>query len=104
MHDPELQASLERINDRHLWTAGWFLCAVATLFTLAMIAEDWHLRNYTGKLLAGALVAVLIAFPTSVITLKKRKWISASAGTLLFGAYMLLLTAIQAFGPLARAR
>ena len=103
MKDAETQLSLERINDRNLWAVGWSLCVIVTLYVVALIALDWHLRGLAGKLTAGSLLVFLIVWPTILlIGLKRRQ--RMLGGALFFGAYMLLMLAVQAFGPLARAR
>jgi hypothetical protein len=102
MQDPELQASVERINDRALWTWGWFFCGIVTLLAITQIAMDWHLRHSIGKITGVSLVVFLIAWPANVgISLKRRRRLSS--GSLFIGAYFLLMLAIEAFGPLARA-
>ena len=101
MDDPELQASLNRIKDRALWTWGWFFCVAVTLVTIAQIAMDWHLRHYAGKITAASFVAFLIAWPVVVGIARRRRRLSS--GSLFFGAYFLLILAIEAFGPLAHA-
>jgi hypothetical protein len=98
MEDPELQASVERIKDRALWTWGWFLCVLVTLSAIAM---DWHLRHSIGKITGATLVAYLIAWPLNVGIFRRRSRLSS--GQLFIGFYFLLLLAINAFGPLAHA-
>jgi hypothetical protein len=104
MNDAETQAALERVNDRNLWSKGWFLCVVVTLFAVARIAVDWHLRGLAGKLTAGPTGSVShgMADNRSYRVLKRRKRVSG--GALFVGVYMLPVLAMQAFGPLARAR
>ena len=59
MRDAETQAALEVINDRNLWTAGWFLYGVVTLLVVVQIAMDWHLKGLAGRLTAGGLLVFL---------------------------------------------
>jgi hypothetical protein len=101
VEDSELKASLERINDRTLWTWGWFFCVVVTLAAIAQIAMDWHLRGSAGKITACSFVLVLIAWPLVVVVAKRNRRLSN--GSLFFGAYLLVMTAIAAFGPGAHA-
>ena len=103
MEDLETKAALERINERNLWTAGWFLCVVVTLLGMVQVAEDWHLRSSTGKTLAVLFVLLLVTWPIQVGIARKRRR-TISSGALFMSAYLILMLAIQAFGPLAHAR
>ena len=103
MRNPELQASLERINDRNAWTVGWFLCAVVSVMAVVEMAADWHLRGSIGKLAGSSLILLLVVFPV-VLIVRRRSGRPISNGWLLMMTYLFVMATIQAFGPLAHAR
>jgi hypothetical protein len=96
MRDAETQAALDRIADRNFWTVGWLWCAVGTLAAGLEIVRGWSKWDFYGRLMAGCLIAFLIVFPVRLLV-DRRKQKSTSVGFMMFGAYFLLVFAIETF-------
>jgi hypothetical protein len=103
MHSPESQAELERVVERNQWVVAWVSCFAATSVGLAQIVLDWGRRTTIGKMAAISFLAFLFLVPVTVLVRRKRGKQVMAGWTLALG-YILLMLALQAFGPAAHMR
>lgn len=101
MHDPDTQAALDRIGERNQWIVGWFLCGVTTLLAVFMIAEDWHHRALLGKIAAGTFLVFLVIVPVALV-MRVRRGKPVTIAWVFSLIYIVLMMALQAFGPATR--
>lgn len=103
MQDSEDPSGLEPNRDRSQWVLGWIVCVTVSMLAFAMIVLDWAHRTRLGKFAAASFIFFLAAYPAAIaIRTKMRKAITP--GWVLLSGYILLMLALQAFGPLAHAR
>ena len=103
MRDPESKVALCRISERNQWVAGWFCCGAVSLLAIAQVAMDWTHRTTIGKFAAASFILFLVAFPTALAIHFKRHT-PITAGWVFSSGYIVLMLALQAFGPLAHIR
>ena len=100
MHDLETQAALERIGERNQWIVGWVSCFASSFVGLFQIVLDWGRRTTMGKLTAILFLAFLVLVPLTVL-IRRKKGKQVAAGWTFTLGYVLLMFALQAFGPAA---
>jgi hypothetical protein len=103
MHDSDTQLALDRIEERNQWVLGWIVCATVSILAFAMIALDWAHRTRMGKFAAVSFILFLVVYPTA-IAIRRRMRKAVTPGWVLLSGYILLMLALQAFGPLTYAR
>ena len=103
MRDSDSQVALDRIEERNQWVLGWVVCATVSISAVAMIALDWARRTPMGKFAAVSFIFFLVVYP-SAIAIRRRMRKAVTPGWVLLSGYILLMLALQAFGPLAHAR
>lgn len=100
MHDPETPTTLESTRERNQWVVAWVSCSAATLVGLAQIVLDWGRRSSIGKFAGISFVSFLVLVPVTVLIRRKRGKQVMAGWTFTLG-YILLMLALQAFGPAA---
>jgi hypothetical protein len=103
MHDSDTQLALDRIGERNQWVLGWIICATVSMLAFAMIALDWAHRTRLGKFAAVSFIFFLLAYPAAIAIRRKMRR-AVTPGWVLLSGYILLMLALQAFGPLAHVR
>ena len=97
MHD------VQTYGERNNWIVGWVACGVATLTSIALILLDWQRRSPVGKFAAVVFVAFLVMVPVTIM-IRRKKGKQVMAGWTFTLGYVLLMLALQAFGPATHLR